>query len=156
MAPPKPPTVKPPPPPPPARMTSAFTAINTINFNTNSNINNQVSTSAVVNSSSVSEASSATPFASSPLITAINAIGGHNSQSPPPQSINQLSPQMNRSELFGSIDKSASRNGATAAPPLPPHRTCPAPPPPQRQNSNVSNKIKCINWFLMFSFYGKF
>lgn len=25
-----------------------------------------------------------------------------------------------------------------SAPPLPPHRTCPAPPPPVRQNSNVS------------------
>ncbi|XP_037941556.1 uncharacterized protein PB18E9.04c-like, partial [Teleopsis dalmanni] len=153
VAPPKPPTVKPPPPPTPARSIS--------NSNLNSLTHNATNSSAApcsaVNTALVNTVtgSSSTPTTTQPPSNSSSSSSVStlreqfkNTQSAP--TTPPVSAALTNKTTGSPVSKTNStrdknvkpiilNGGPINAPPLPPHRTCPAPPPPQRQSSNTGS-----------------
>lgn len=128
VAPPRPPNIKPPPPPTPIRsisnqnLTNLPLSLPPNAVNSNSNFGSASNVSTVSNVSTLKKQMK-------------HQVGSG--------SVNDVSTMHNTSNSNSVSNNVASNNNLgmqneKSAPPLPPHRTCPAPPPPIRQNSNVS------------------
>lgn len=124
MAPPRPPNIKPPPPPTPIRSIS----------NTNlTNLPLSLPPNAVNSNTNFGSASNVS--SGSNVSTLKKQIKHHIGSG----SVNDVSSMHNTSNSNSISNNNLGMQSEKSAPPLPPHRTCPAPPPPVRQNSNVSD-----------------
>ncbi|XP_037051852.1 WAS/WASL-interacting protein family member 2 isoform X3 [Bradysia coprophila] len=117
VAPPRPPNIKPPPPPTPIRSIS----------NTNlTNLPLSLPPNAVNSNSNFGSATNVSSNASTLKKQMKHQVGS--------SSVNDVSSMHNTANSIS--NNNLGMQSEKSAPPLPPHRTCPAPPPPVRQNSN--------------------
>lgn len=132
VAPPRPPNMKPP--PPPIRSISN-TNLTTLPLSMPASVANANNFGSASNVSTLKEQFSSIKTQSDVTSSANNVSSLVSSTS----TLNSSNASANHTNITLSPASSKDRNvNGTIAPPLPPHRTCPAPPPPIRQTSIVN------------------
>lgn len=123
--PPRPPPTKPP--PPPLRSVSNTNLTNLpLTLPASTNINNNQENQ---NFGSIKNVQAFKEQLKSQMTGSVNNVSNLNTSNSSNSSSNSIS--------VGNLTTVGKTNGNAPAPPLPPHRTCPAPPPIMRQASNV-------------------
>lgn len=141
VAPPRPPNIKPPPPPIRSISNTNLTTLplslppSSAGFGSATNVSSLKDQFA--NKTQIGAANSANNV--STLHNNISSSNQSIAAKPSTVSVNNFNNTKNSNGSNNSLPNSKEVSPNGSAPPLPPHRTCPAPPPPMRQASNTAN-----------------